>query len=280
MPILAIDDLDAPALAEYRDLKKTNATRSKQIFIAEGEKLVERLLASRYPVESIVTDERFVEKLPAAVIATTPIYLIARQRIERLIGFNFHRGVLACARRLPARSLAELCPSTRPLTLVVCAAIHDPENLGSILRSSAALGVDGVLLAGSSADPLSRRVLRVSMGAALSLPIAIAADGHAAIAALRREFDVSCWATTLDPAAAPLGRLARPSRLAILFGNEGHGLDAEWGRLCDAAVTIPMRPGVDSLNVAVAAGVFLYQLLESTAGFGGAGSGAAPLNCP
>ncbi len=146
------------------------------------------------------------------------------------------------------------------LMLVVAAGVQDPENLGSLLRSSAAFAADGVVLAGACADPFSRRVLRVSMGAALGMPLAHAPDAPSAVRSLEADCDIECWATVLDPRAEPLDKLARPWRLALLFGNEGHGLDPAGQHACRRRVTIAMPPGIDSLNVAVAAGIFLYHV--------------------
>lgn len=269
MPRIAIADLSDPRLDPFRALKRTNATRSRRSFVVEGDKLVERLLASRYPVQSVLADERCLDGLPslsAAIPEATPVYLLPHGRIEQLIGFNFHRGLLASAERLPAPDLASLCVPADPaardrsLTLVVAAGVHDPENLGSLLRSSAAFRAAGMILAGDCADPFSRRALRVSMGASLSLPLAWTPDPAAAILRLQESHDIDCWAAVLDEDAAKLEQLRRPRRLALLFGNEAHGLDPAWPPLCRRKVTIAMPRGVDSLNVGVAAGVFLHHV--------------------
>jgi tRNA G18 (ribose-2'-O)-methylase SpoU len=260
MPQIEVADLDDPRIAVFRNLKQTNATRWAKTFVVEGDKLVARLLASSYPVESILAAKDCLECLPARISSDVPVYVLPGALVEQVVGFNFHRGLLACGRRQADRPLASVCGSAGALTLVVCVDVQDPENLGSILRSSAAFGVEGIVLAGRCADALSRRVLRVSMGAALSLPLVQAPDLPLAIELLRRDYAVKCWATALDDAAARLGAIQRPARLAILLGNEAHGLSAQWQRLCDDVVTIPMRRGTDSLNVAVAAGVFLYEI--------------------
>lgn len=262
---IEIADLHDPRVDAFRNLKRCNATRWASTFVAEGDKLVLRLLASRYPVESVLAAPNCLERLPPLPDGV-PVYVLPLAQIEQLVGFNFHRGLLACGRRVPGSSLAELCGARgraapdHPLTLVVCADIHDPENLGAILRNSAAFGVDGVVLAGRCADPLSRRVLRVSMGATLSLPLVLAPDVPQLLESLRRDHHVPCWATVLDDQADQLDASPRPSRLALVLGNEAHGLEHAWQELCDRRVTIPMQRGVDSLNVAVAAGIFLYEL--------------------
>lgn len=258
----SLPDLADPRLDPYRNLKQTNRTRWSGTFIAEGDKLVERLLASRYPVESILMAERFVktwrERLPPAL----PVYVLPDDLVEQLVGFNFHRGVLACGRRIAEPTLAELVPPPpKPVSLVVLPDVQSPENLGVILRISAALGVDAVLLGPRAGDPLSRRVLRTSMGYTLQVPILTLCDPPQTLESLKNEHQVTLIATALDPRAVNLRMLSPQPRQAILFGSEGHGLEDDYLRLCQYLVTIPMRAGIDSLNVGVAAGIVLHHLL-------------------
>lgn len=263
MPLIRIADLADKRLDPYRSLKQTNETSRRGLFIAEGDKLVRRLLESRLIVESVLLSEPYVEAFAALLPADLPVLVIPDELVEALVGFNFHRGILACGRRPPANatSLAELLgPRDRPCTVVVCPDVQDPENLGAILRMSAGFGVDAVVLGPRSADPFSRRVQRVSMGNVYQLPPIHTNDVPALLAELREQHAIESWATVLDADAAPLSDLQRPSRLALIFGSEGHGLEPDVIAACDRKVTIPMRPGVDSLNVAVAAGIFLYEL--------------------
>lgn len=271
--------IDDPRLAPYVNLHQTNLTRGSGLFVVEGPLLVERLLASRYEAASLLVDERFVAGLPEDISDKVPVYVVPAGRIERVIGFNFHRGMLACGRRQPHKPLVEwLTPPVGNalggvpesaiqaaanmvdlVTIVVAVDIHDPGNLGGLLRNCAAFGVDLVLMSPRCADPFSRRVLRVSMGAALRLAICESADLAADFDLLRGR-GVSLVATVLDERAQSLETATRPRRLAILFGNEAHGLADETVSRCDRRVTLPMARGVDSLNVAVASGIFLYHL--------------------
>ena len=259
MPPIRINSLDDPRLEAYRHLKDTNRTRWADLFIAEGEKLVQRLLASDYAVESVLLSDRFEAQLGSLVPPEVPTWILPDELIEPLVGFDFHRGILACGRRRPRPTLEELAPLGRPLTLAICAEVQDPENLGAILRISAALGVDGVLVGRGSADPLSRRVLRVSMGAALRVPIRESSDLEADLERLRSQLDVQLAATVLDPTAEPLSISTRPNRFALVFGSEGHGLPPSIVSLCQRRITIPMNQRADSLNVAVAAGICLHH---------------------
>lgn len=260
MPLVSVQSIDDPRLACYRDLTQKNLTRQSGIFIAEGEKVVERLIASDFQVASILAEPSFAEKYEQQVSHETPIYLAAHDLVQTTVGFNFHRGVVACGRRKPALKAAELLDqdSARFTTLVVCPDVQDPTNLGSIIRSTAAFGCAGMLLGGKCADPFSRRVLRVSMGAALHLPIVESSDLAADLRQLTAaKFEIV--AAVIDPTAEPLAAAQRSQRQALLLGSEGHGLAAEWIELAHRRVTIPMQLGIDSLNVAVAAAVLLYH---------------------
>ena len=256
-----IASLDDPRLAPYRQLKQTNATRWSEHFVAEGEKLVTRLLASGLTVRSLLVGQCHAPRFDETICPQAPVYVVPDAWVPEIVGFNFHRGVLACGTRPRRRTLADLPrPPDLRSTLVVCPNVQDPENLGAILRLGGAFGVDGVLVGADCPNPFSRRVLRVSMGAAFWLPIVEADDLETELAALGHHWGYERWATVLDPAAEPLAGLVRPDRLALLVGSEGHGLTQRWIALSDRRVTIPMQPGTDSLNVAVATGIFLYQL--------------------
>ena len=260
MPRIPIIDLDDPRLAIYRHLKATNETRGGDTFIVEGEKLVHRLLASRFPVDSVLVTDRYEGHHAPAVPDLVPMYVIPHDRIEALVGYHFHRGVLACGRR---RGWADLDSSLRDSgprsTLVVCPVLDKPDNLGAILRIADAFGVAAVLVGGACPDPLARRVIRVSMGAALRLPAYVEDDLLATVGRLKREEGFAIVAADAHADAEPLGRVDRADRLALVLGGEAFGLGADWLALADRRVTIPMRPGADSLNVAVAAGIVLHH---------------------
>jgi tRNA G18 (ribose-2'-O)-methylase SpoU len=259
MPLVTIDHIDDSRVAPYRELNQRNLTRQSGLFIAEGDKVVERLIASRYPVASILAEAGWAARLAQQLPADTPIYVAERKLLEATIGFNFHRGVLACGRRLPGPTVSEIAQASgQRATILLCADVQDPTNLGSVIRTAAAFGCAGIVLVGRCADPFSRRVLRVSMGAALHVPIIEAGDLAADALELRRH-GFSLAATVIDARARPLADFRPPRRLALMLGSEGHGLSDECLAVCDERVTIPMQLGIDSLNVAVAAAVFLYH---------------------
>lgn len=269
MPLIPISAIDDPRLDDYRDLPQRNLTRQSGRFIAEGDKVTERLIASHFPVESIFAEPELGQRYASQVPAATPIYTASRQVLEATLGFKFHRGVMACGRRLPRISAVDWLRDVEAqsrllcsLTIVVCPDVQDPTNLGSIIRSAAAFGCGAVVLGERCADPFSRRVLRVSMGAVLQLPVIESAD-LAGDLRLLNDARFELMGTVLDPSAEPLDWAKRGDRLAILFGSEGHGLTPEMQALCGRRVTIPMQAGIDSLNVAIAAAVVLYHFCRA-----------------
>jgi tRNA G18 (ribose-2'-O)-methylase SpoU len=264
MPIEPIDSFDDPRLEPYRQIKRTNATRWAPQFIAEGEKLVRRLIETGWPLHSLLVGQQHLPDYAARIPADVPLYVVPDDYIEPLVGFNFHRGILACGVRRSATCVADLVPAqAKQLRLVVCVDVHDPVNLGSIIRTSVALGVDGLILSRSCADPFSRRVLRVSMGTVLRLPLFVSDDLPTDLDTARSRGQLELWGTALAEQASPLQEVVPPNRWALLLGNEGHGLPSEILALCDRLVTIPMADGVDSLNVSVTAGIVLYELLRT-----------------
>ncbi|MBA3312635.1 MAG: RNA methyltransferase [Planctomycetota bacterium] len=256
MPI----SLDDPRLEPFRHLKRTNLTRWSGRFIAEGEKVVERLLLSRFRTESVLVDESRIDVLdrlpPAEAVLVLP-----HADCMRLTGYDFHQGVLAGGVRSSPLALSAVVPLQGPAAVVVAPRMTNPDNLGALLRLAAAFGVDAVMLGKGSADPLSRRALRVSMGAALAVPTVETHDTAAMFAELRN-LEMTSIATVLDPSASVLMTAARPERLAILLGNEAHGLAEDEIAACDGSVTIPMAANADSLNVSAAAAIVLYHFLR------------------
>jgi tRNA G18 (ribose-2'-O)-methylase SpoU len=256
-----VASIDDPRLAPYRNLRD-RTLRGESLFIAEGILLVQRLLASRFQVASILADESSAEQLAPWLAARAPLYVGSAALLKQIVGFDFHRGALAVGRRLPLPSVGELLEaidSGGPLGLLVCPKITQPENMGLVLRTAAAFGVDGVVFGRRCCDPFSRRCLRVSMGGSLVAPLAWAADLPGALPTIERQRRIELVATVLDPAAQPLSTVDFAERTAILLGNEYEGLEPEVLAVCRKKVTVPMGSGTDSLNLGVATGVFLYE---------------------
>jgi tRNA G18 (ribose-2'-O)-methylase SpoU len=258
MPQFPIDDIADPRLEVYRDLPQRNLTRHSGRFIAEGEKLAQRLIESSFDVESVLVEPALAERFERRLPESTPLYVLPKPLLMETVGFHFHRGVMACGRRRAGPAIADLLAPPK-VTFVICESVQDPTNLGGIIRTAAAFGCSALIAGSHCADSFSRRVLRVSMGAALTLPIVESRDLAADLGQLTAS-GVEIVATVLDPAAEPLDRFQRADRTAILLGSEGHGLPEQWLALCQRRLTIPMAEGIDSLNVSVAAAVVLWQL--------------------
>lgn len=266
MPVELIASPGDPRLEPYRNVRQTNLTRWSGLFIAEGWRVVRRLLASEYTVESVLVSDRRHEAVLSEMspewAERTEVLIVPQALAEDLVGYNFHAGVLACGRRFEPFTVAEtLAVCRHSYTVVACPRITSPDNLGSILRISAALGIDAVLLGRGSCDPFSRRVLRVSMGAGFTLPIAESPTLLADLSAARDESHWQLIAAAIDERAEPLAEAMRPPRIVLVLGNEAEGLSDDWLVACDRQVMIPMASAVDSLNVAVAAGVMLHHFL-------------------
>ncbi len=265
MPVFEIDDLRDPRVDVFRDLPTAHLTRYSGLFIAEGEKLVRRLAESDYVTRAILAERSFVELAQSIIGERAPIYSLAKDALVELVSFKFHRGLLACGeRKAPSSSAAwihELGPAS---TLVACDKVCDPENLGGILRNAAAFGVDGVLIGRGSADPFSRRVLRVSMGTVFKLRLAQCDDLAAELVQLRSQGFETIGAL-LTPDSESLETAQCSSRRILVLGNEGHGLSTDVAEACSKQVKLAMQSGVDSLNVAVASGVFLYHFMRLAA---------------
>lgn len=268
--VITIDDPADPRLADYANLTDA-ALRDRErlglqpAFIAEGEPVVRHLIGSRFPVRSVlVSPDRLdrVADLAGTLPHSCPLFVATPEVIRGIVGFPFHRGVLACGGRLPNPEPLALAAECR--ALVVCEDLCNPDNVGAVFRNLSALGGQGcgVLLSPRCCDPLYRKAIRVSMGHALRIPFATLQPWPDGIAALKG-LGFQTVALGLTSSAAPLQSLdpARFSRPAVIVGSEGPGLtDATLGA-ADLCARIPMAPGADSLNVAVALGVTLAHLV-------------------
>jgi tRNA G18 (ribose-2'-O)-methylase SpoU len=221
-------------------------------FIAEGENVVRRLLKSSIATESVLVARRKLGVIEPAVKPGTTIFSAGDDVIEQVIGFEFHSGVMACGVRPES---AELAPGK---LLVVCQGISNTENLGALIRVAAGFGAEAMVLGESCCDPFFRQSVRVSMGTVFSLPLVRSENLLEDLDRLK-EWGVETVATVLDPKAEVLSKVTKPGKVALVFGNEAQGLDEETVARCKRKVTIPMQLRTDSLNVAMAAAVFLYH---------------------
>ncbi|OHV02045.1 rRNA methyltransferase [Mycobacterium talmoniae] len=259
-----VADPDDPRLDNFRDLnsidRRPDLPTGKALVIAEGVLVVQRMLASRFaPLALLGTDRRLTELAADLAGRDIPYYRVTAELMARVVGFHLNRGVLAAARRAPEPTVAQVVDGAR--TIAVLEGVNDHENLGSIFRNAAGLGVDAVVFGSGCADPLYRRAVRVSMGHALLVPYARAEQWPGDLVLLR-ELGFRLVAMTPDPVACSLPEAmaaVREEPVAVLVGAEGPGLTATTLRISDLKVRIPMSRGTDSLNVATAAALAFYE---------------------
>lgn len=260
MALHEVRDLSDPRLEPFRDIRGRNWTEQSGLFIAEGPLVVEQLLRSDYPCRSVLLDRKFHDHYADMLAKVEDVFLIEHDAIEQVVGFHFHRGVLACGLRQPVRTVQNEfdAPAAFQETLVAVAGVQDPENLGAILRCCAGLGVLRVIVGPDSCDPWSRRALRVAMGTGLSLQIFRSRDLAADVRWLAEQYGVRSYATSLAAEALPLEQVRREGPSLLLFGNERNGLGESVLKAAHQRVQIAMDQGVDSLNVAAAAAIFVH----------------------
>ena len=258
MGIVHVASVGDPRLEDYRNVPDPDLLRSRGIFIAEGRHVVRRLLTgSRYAARSLLLTpaaaEGLADLLPGLDAA---VFIVSQEAMNAVTGFNIHRGCLAVGERRPLPSWQSLARGAR--LLVILEQVSNADNVGGIFRNAAAFGVDAVLLGPSCADPLYRKAIRTSMGAALQIPFALMEDWPADLHRLKAQ---GSRLLALTPSAdASLDAAAVVPGTALLVGHEGNGLSEDALRAADAAARIPMAADVDSLNVATATAIALYAM--------------------
>ena len=262
--VLPLVNLRSAEVADYVSLTDVALRRKIEpaggVYIAESSKVIRRALAAGHQPRSVLTAEKWrgdMEELFAG--HDIPIYLGTDAEVEAMTGFHLHRGALAAMNRPLHRTPEELLDDAR--LVIVLENLVDHTNVGAIFRAVAGMGADAVLVTPSCADPLYRRSIRVSMGTVLQVPWARFTSWPSDVDVLRaNHFHVAALA--LDARAIDLRDFAatRPDRVALVVGAEGDGLARSTLEAVDSVVRIPMRHGVDSLNVASAAAVALYAL--------------------
>ncbi|WP_288580839.1 RNA methyltransferase [uncultured Methylobacterium sp.] len=258
MTPIPVDDPADPRLSAYTQMRERDLVGREGRFIAEGEVVLRVLLsgAARFRVESVlVSPERLPGLAPALAGLAAPVYVAAKPVMGAVAGFPIHRGVLAVGLRGPEPDPDALVPAG-PALLVGLVGLANHDNVGGLFRNAAAFGADAVLLDAETCDPLYRKAIRVSAGTSLTVPFARLPTGDALLALCERH---RLTPLALSPRGEDIGRLPPLPRALLLLGTEGPGLpEALMARA--RRVAIPMAPGVDSLNVAVAGAVALHRL--------------------
>lgn len=262
MQPIRIDDPEDPRLAPYRDIRERDLVGRQGLFVAEGKVVLDVLFsAGRFRAQSALVLESRLAGMEEtfAKAPEMPIYVASPAVIDTVAGFHVHRGILAIGERGAAEDIDALLsrlPDRALIVVLVGIANHD--NMGSIFRNAAAFGADAVILDGACCDPLYRKAIRVSVGAALKVPFAIAGDASLAERLAVHGFDQFA----LSPrGSSDIADVQRPRRAALYLGTEGEGLPS---RLLDRlqTVRIAIAPGFDSLNVAAASAIALHRLAD------------------
>ncbi|GAA4402711.1 RNA methyltransferase [Fodinibacter luteus] len=262
-----ITDAQDERLVDYVGLTDVALRRRTEpergLYIAESEKVIRRALAAGHRPRSYLMARRWLADLADLVeraeAAGIPVFVGEHEVIEGLTGFHLHRGALAAMHRPALPSLPEVLDGAR--RVLVLEDVVDHTNVGAVFRSAAALGVDAVLVTPRCADPLYRRAIRVSMGTVFQVPWTRTGPWPRGVERLRElGFTVAALALEDDSVALDVLAADPPHRLALVLGTEGDGLSRHTVAAVDVTVRIPMRGGVDSLNVAAAGAVAAWAL--------------------
>ena len=254
-----IDTLDDPRLDIFRNLKTKNAVRDARLFVAEGATVVERVLRSTLEVDSVLVSDRKFATCASFLRPDVRVFRLRSELADELVGFHFHCGVLASAVRPAVPDRDTWIPAHGPSLIMAADCVVDPENAGALIRIASAFGAGGVIFGRGSADPFSRRVLRVSMGNVLFMPIVETDNLPAMLKDLSGPRRFNVCGTVLDMHATNLDNFRFSDRTVLVFGNEYDGISAEVQSTLTNRLTISMLNGTDSLNVAISAGIFCHQ---------------------
>ena len=264
MSIERIADASDERLSDYRDLTDVALRRVLEpaggLYIAESAKVIARAIAAGHRPRSVLVQEKWLDEMQELVTdAAVPVYVVEPAVAEALTGYAVHRGALASMHRPALPAVADVVAAAK--LVVVLEDIVDHTNVGAIFRAAAGLGADAVLVSPRCADPLYRRSVRVSMGTVFQVPWTRLGDWREARGVLHEAgFELAALALADDAVTLDEYSARRPDRVALLLGAEGDGLSRSALAAADTIVTIPMAGGVDSLNVAAASAVALWEL--------------------
>jgi len=264
MEISRIRTLDSPELQPYRTLRRAVEHVRQGIFVAEGEKVVRRLLESPIEVVSLLLTKQWLEDLQPALgrisNAKVKAWIAPKESLESIVGFHLHQGVMAIGRiPQPVKLKDVIRLSSGPRLLVALDALTNADNIGVIVRNCVAFGVDALIVPKNSSSPYLRRAVRMSMGSVFSLPVVqvhILAD---ACRDLADRFRIRVIAAHPKRDATLVEGANLNGDLCFVLGSEGTGISDEVIAVCSEKISIPISDGTDSLNVATASGILLFE---------------------
>ena len=270
-----IDTLDTPELEPYKSLRRPIEHLELGIFIAEGEKVVTRLLGSTLTVESILLSQDWFEMYQPLIEKNSnqiKVFIGKKKLLETIVGHSLHQSMMALAKVPTPITIEELLfksdPNSKKLYVLVDG-IANAENMGVIVRNCVCFGVDALIVMPTSCDPYLRRSVRNSMGNIFQLPIVylnkftddkeISNNDYSSHLMKLKEHGIRLYAAHPNPKSKTINKIKFPQQSCIVLGAEGPGVSQEILKLCDEFVSIPMKEGVDSLNVASASAVMLWE---------------------
>ncbi|MCH5235446.1 MAG: RNA methyltransferase [Muribaculaceae bacterium] len=261
MRIIEVKNLEEEGIEVYSSLteRQLRNNAGEGIIIVESPKVIKVALEEGYEPLSLLCERKHIEGDAAQIIGRLPqltVYTGERETLAKLTGYKLTRGVLCAMRRQPDLNPEDICRDAKRIAVIE--AVCDTTNIGSIFRSAAALGIDGILLTPDSCDPFNRRSIRVSMGSVFKVPWTFTDQPIEIL----KKFGFTTVALTLqeDSVRIDSPELKKYHRLAMVLGTEGDGLSEKIISQCDYKAIIPMHHNVDSLNVGAAAAVAFWEL--------------------
>ena len=245
-----LTSLKNPKVQAWRSLKDRKGRKETGCFLVEGRKMVEEALRSRFPVEAVLADEARLAEL--SLPESVPVYALPEHVLAAVCDTKTPQGVAAVVRMTNNAALGN--------RLVALDGVQDPGNVGTIIRTADAAGLDGVLLSAQCADAFSPKVLRATMGSVFRMGIRVTEDLPGELTRLKQA-GFSVLSSQLDGTPfyerEPVGE-----RFCLVIGSEGNGVTPQVQQLATHRVKLPMRGGAESLNAAVAAGIMMYELMR------------------
>lgn len=270
--IIHIDSLDLPELQPYRTMRRAVEHVRQGIFVAESEKVVRRLLSSNLPIISMLMTPQWYEMLfsnnpvihnsptPRGIASDCTIYLADKSFLETIVGFDLHQGIMGVGKIPESRLIEDVVEqSLQPYLFVALDGLTNADNLGVIVRNCVAFGATGLIVGETSSSPYLRRAIRQSMGYVFDLPVIHVSDLAATLKLMSDKYKIQTIAADAHANVVSVHEANLKENICIVLGSEASGIRNNVLDACIEKVTIPLNSKVDSINVASASAVFLYE---------------------
>lgn len=271
MAYTLIQKYDPSAVDVFRSLRGKSGLFEQGLFIAESEKVAKKVLESSTEIASAyMTEEHFESLRPLFNNRSdaTDVFLASKEEMGKVVGYPLHQGIMLACRIPENRPLLTAAQEWKsPWMTVALDAIADAENMGAIIRNAAAFGASAVIVDDQSCNPYLRRSVRVSMGTIVDMEILRVQGLAESLRELKSAQNVRVIGAALREDSYNLSEVNTSCNTILVFGSEGWGLRESVIQECDMLAQIPMAPGIDSLNVAIASGIFMYQIQSARAEF-------------